>query len=164
MLPVAYVFTTFTKPVQSFQPTIPPTGADKEAEITVDEYELVAYPPDLPCKPPIPAPVPVTAPLTEIEPAAKDCVTVPWFTNPASPPTYTEPDPVETSAALAELPVIVPQSRLPTMPPTFAAPVIDPPDTWTFVYVAAPYPAKPPIHPLASVDVTEGLTRVRSLM
>jgi hypothetical protein len=88
------------------------------------------------------------------------------LTNPARPPTYrySVPFPAETITAEDELPVMLPFPRLPTIPPTCAAPVIDPPDTWTFVYSIDPSPAKAPVHPLVFVEVREGLTRVRFLI
>jgi hypothetical protein len=110
-------------------PEIPPTRVDEGAETNVDENAFEVTPVENPCKPPTPEPYPATAPLAEIEPAAKDCVTVPELTNPASPPTFTGPDAEETIAALEELPVMDPPLRLPTMPPTYAAPLIVPPDT-----------------------------------
>jgi hypothetical protein len=168
ILPTAYVLVRVPALKQAMLPEIPPTRVDEGAEISADEKAFEVTPLENPCKPPSPALNPPTAPLAEMEPAEKDCVTVPPFTNPASPPTFTSPDPVETIVALEELPVIDPLPRVPTMPPTFAAPVIDPPDTWTFVYVKTPLSpldaARPPVNPLVFVDVTEGLTRVRFLM
>ena len=129
ILPTAYVLVRAPALKQGKLPEIPPTRVDEGAETNVDENAFEVTPVEYPCKPPTPEPYPATAPLAEIEPAAKDCVTVPVLTNPASPPTFRDPDPEETIAALEELPVMDPPPRLPTMPPTYAAPVIDPPDT-----------------------------------